>query len=175
MFAYLVRRLLQGIPTIFGVTLATFLLLNVFGGDPVRARLGKSATQEDIRQLRKEYGLDRPLAIQYVDYLRQIATLDFGKSFVTREEVRSLIGRAIGPSLSITAPALIVTTLLALLLALFSAYFRGSFIDRMLVVMAVFGMSISFRVYIVSAQYFLAFRLGAFQIYGYNRSLTGRW
>ena len=56
---YAFRRLLQGIPTLLGVTLVTFILLNVFGGDPVRARLGKSATEQDVRALRQEYGLDQ--------------------------------------------------------------------------------------------------------------------
>ena len=175
MLAYAVRRLLQGLPTLIGVTLVTFLLLNVFGGDPAIARLGKSATQEDIDALRREYGLDRPLLVQYGRYLREIATLDFGRSFVTRETVSSIVGRSVGPSLSITAPALLLTTLLSIGIGLIAARWRGSTLDRSLVALSVAGMSISFLAYVVLAQYVLAYKLGWFQVYGYESGLVARW
>jgi peptide/nickel transport system permease protein len=173
--AYVLRRLLQGIPTLLGVTLITFFLLNVLGGDPAAARLGKSATAEDLAALRAEYGLDRPLPAQYVRYLREIVTLDFGRSFVTREPVREVLGQSVGPSLCITVPALFFTTTLGLGIALLSAFRRGGLLDRLLVVLAVFGMSISFLVYIVAGQYFLAYKLGWFQIYGYDAGWLARW
>lgn len=175
MGAYVARRLLQGLPTLVGVTLLTFLLLNVFGGDPVLVRLGKSATQADIDALRREYGLDRPLAEQYGRYLREIVTLDFGRSFVSREEVSSILARSVGPSLCITAPALALTTLVSLLLALVAARWRGSALDRALMAAAVAGMSISFLVFVVAGQYVLAYQLGWFQVYGYESGLLSRW
>lgn len=175
MTGYIIRRLLQGIPTLLGVTLLTFLLLNVFGGDPVRARLGKSATEADIQALRNEYGLDEPYVIQYLTYLQEIVTLDFGRTFVTREPVGEAVVRSLGPSLSITAPALLLTTLVALGIALVSAFWRGSLVDRTLVVTAVMGMSISFLVYIVAGQYFLAYKLDLFPVYGYQSGWVERW
>lgn len=175
MIAYVLRRLLQGIPTLLGVTLVTFLLLNVFGGDPVRARLGKAATPADIAALRHEYGLDRPYALQYLTYLREIVTLDFGRTFVTREPVGEAVLRSLGPSLSITAPALLLTTLVSLVIALISAFYRGRLLDRGLVITAVMGMSISFLVYIVAGQYFLAYKMGLFPVYGYDSGLLARW
>ena len=171
MGAYVVRRLIQGVPILLGVTLITFLLLNVFGGDPVLARLGKSATHDDIAALQAEFGLDQSLPIQYLRYLREIASLDFGASFVTREPVMQLIALRVGPSLSITAPALFLTTLLSITLGMISAFHRGRLLDRGVVV----GMSVSFLVYIVAGQYFVAFRGGLFEIYGYDSSLLGRW
>lgn len=175
MAPYVVRRLLQGIPIVLGVTLITFFLLNMFGGDPVAHRLGKSATLEDIAAMQREFGLDQPLWRQYLDYLRQIITLDFGESFVTRERVNDLIRRGTGPSLSITVPALVLTTLTSVTLSLISAFNRGKALDRGIVVLAVLGMSISFLVYIVAGQYFLAYKAGLFQIYGYESSVIGRW
>jgi peptide/nickel transport system permease protein len=157
------------------VTFITFLLLNVFGGDPVRARLGKSATPEDVAALRQEYGLDRSYAVQYATYLKEIVTLDFGRTFVTREPVRDVIVRSLGPSLSITLPALLLTTMISLSVGLVSAFNRGRLLDRALVVSSVLGMSISFLVYIVAGQYFLAYKLGWFQVYGYDSGWIGRW
>src|SRR5688572_20089865 len=106
MSKYVVRRLLFGIPIILGVTLITFFLFQVFGGDPVAQFLGKNATAETIEAYRREYGLDRPLLIQYFDYLRQLLTLDFGRSFVTRQPVLTMLGQGVGPTLSMTIPAL---------------------------------------------------------------------
>ena len=175
MLAYVIRRLAQGIPTLFGVTLITFVLLNVFGGDPAAARLGKSATEEDLRALRAEYGLDKSYPAQYLRYLTEIAKLDFGNSFVTEQPVREILKRGIGPSISITLPALILTTIISLAISIISAFNRGKWLDRTLVVMAVFGMSISFLVYIVVGQYFLAYKAGWFQIYGYDSGWLTRW
>jgi len=174
-FPYVLRRLFQGLPTLLGVTLVTFMLLNVFGGDPVRARLGKSATPEDMAALRQEYGLDRGYVAQYGTYLWEIVTLDFGRTFVTREPVRDVILRSLGPSICITAPALLLTTLISLSVGLVSAFNRGRLLDRALVVSSVIGMSISFLVYIVAGQYFLAYKLGWFQVYGYDSGWLGRW
>jgi len=69
MGAYIVRRLLQAIPTVFGVALLTFLLFNAFGPDPVRTALGNHATTEAMASLRHQWGLDKPLALQFLDFL----------------------------------------------------------------------------------------------------------
>ena len=175
MAAYVLRRLLQGIPILFGVTLMTFVLLNVFGGDPVVSRLGKSATQADIEALRGEYGLDRSLPQQYFQYLDEIVHFDFGASFVTREPVVDILAAGVGPSVSITAPALILTTLISVVLGLVSAFNRGRRLDRAIVITSVLGMSISFLVYIVVGQYVLAFKADLFEIYGYDSGWIARW
>jgi peptide/nickel transport system permease protein len=173
--AYVLRRLLLGIPTLIGVTLITFLLLNVFGGDPVATQMGKNPDPADLAARRAEYGLDRPLPVQYLRYLREIVSFDFGRSFVTRERVSEIVAQRIGPSLSITIPALALTTLVSVSIALVAAFNRGRFLDRFLMIGAVLGMSISFLVYIVAGQYLLAFRAGWFQIYGYDSGWLGRW
>ena len=81
MIQIILKRILQGVPTVFGVTLITFLLFNVAGGDPVSLYLGKSANPKEIELMKKEYGLDQPLVSQYTDFLEEIVTFDFGKSF----------------------------------------------------------------------------------------------
>lgn len=175
MRAYVIRRLLHGIPILLGVTLITFLLFHVFGGNPVVQFLGKSATAEEIARLEREHGLDRPLLVQYLGYLEEIVTLDFGRSFVTKEPVGEMLSRGAVPSLSLTLPALLATSLLAISIGLVAAFFRGRFMDRALMAAAVMGMSISFLVYIVVGQYLLAFQLPLFQIHGYEDGVTERW
>lgn len=175
MTGYVFRRLVQGVPTLLGVTLLTFLILNVFGGSPVAARLGKSASEADIAAMEREYGLHQPLPRQYLTYLREVVTFDFGRSFVTRERVGELIRRSLGPSISITFPALLLTTIISVFVATISASFRGTAIDRGLVAAAVLGMSVSFLVYIVAGQYFLAYKGRLFQVYGYESGWLERW
>lgn len=175
MWGFVLRRLLGGVPIILGVTLITFLLLNVVGGDPALQMAGKNATEQDLKALRAEYGLDKPLVFQYTDYLKQIVTLDFGKSFKTKEPVTEIIKSRAGPSISLTLPALAATSLLALSTGLIAANFRQRFLDRGLMALAVTGMSVSFLVYIVVGQYLLAFQLRAFQIHGYDSDPFGRW
>ena len=144
MIGIIVKRLIQGVPTVFGVTLITFILFNVVGGDPVTHYLGKSANPKEVELMKKEYGLDQPLINQYTDFLEEVVTFDFGRSYRTRDPVSEMLLDRIGPSLSLTLPALVLTTLLGIAIALLSTYNRGRAIDRSLVVLAVAGMSISF-------------------------------
>lgn len=175
MTAYVLRRLLHGIPIILGVTLITFILFHVFGGNPVASFLGKNATAADIAAMEKEYGFDKSMTLQYLDYLYQILRFDFGRSFATREPVTDMIRSGVGPSLSLTLPALLLTSIISVSIALISAFFRGRLADRLLVFFAVVGMSVSFLVYIVLGQYLLAFKLPLFQIHGYEAGLVDRW
>lgn len=172
---YLLDRLLQGIPILLGVTLVTFLLFDVFGGDPAVAFLGKHASVAEIEAMRRAYGFDQPLALRYLTYLWQIVTLDFGRSFVTSEPVSELLLRGAPASLSLTVPALMATTILSVSIGLVAAYFRGRFVDRALMIMATVGMSVSFLVYIVVGQYLLAFEWPLFHIHGYQRGFVERW
>lgn len=175
LLAHALRRILHGIPIILGVTLITFLLFHVFGGDPVAQFLGKNATPEDLAAYAKEYGFDRPLWAQYFEYLRQILFFDFGRSFVTHAPVTEMLLQGAGPSLSLTLPALLATTVLSVSAALLAAYFRGRPLDRALVVLMVLGMSTSFLVYIVVGQYLFAFQLPLFHIHGYQSGFAERW
>lgn len=175
MTRYVLRRLLHGIPIVLGVSVITFVLFYVFGGDPVLQYLGKHATPEQIAALQRQYGLDRPLYIQYLAYLREIVTLDFGLSFESHEPVSQLLWRGVGPSLSLTVPALFATTILSVSVGLVAARFRGRAVDRGLMVLAVAGMSVSFLVYIVVGQYLLAFEWPLFHIHGYRPGVVERW
>jgi peptide/nickel transport system permease protein len=172
MFAYLVRRMLYMVPILIGICLLTFVLLNVVGGDPVLPMLGKHANAESIAALRHELGLDRPLYMQFLDYLRQIVTFDFGRSYSNKQQISDLILRAAPVSLCLMIPAFFISIIVAISLALFVAFKRGTLWDRITVLFCVFGVSFPMLGTILFAQYFLAFKLDLFPISGFSFGLV---
>ena len=174
MWAYTIRRLLYSIPILFGVSLVVFALFHLVGGDPAQLLLGKHATAERVAVVRTELGLDRPLIYQFGNYLKEIVTFDFGKSYTTREEIRKKIADGFIPTLCLSVPAFFLTAILSLGVALFVAYFRGRWIDRLSVIFFVFLMSMPGLAYILFGQYILASKLGLFPISGYGSSWEDR-
>ena len=92
---YSLRKLLSGIPLILGVTFVSFLLMVYFGPDQTYQLLGKNPTPEQITEIRHQLGYDKPFVVRYADYLRQLATLEFGHSDSTGEKVSALLFRTI--------------------------------------------------------------------------------
>ncbi len=168
MLAYIARRLLQMIPILLGVSLIVFVLFTKVGEDPVRVALGSHATPEAIANLEAKWGLDQPLPIQYLNFLKQIVTFDFGRSYSTDELLSETFANGALVSLSLTVPPFLVGLFLNVSIAVLIAYYRGSWIDRFSTVIFVAGMSISYLVYILSFQYVFAFLLGWFPINGFE-------
>lgn len=173
MILYIIKRLLHAIPILLGVTIITFLLFNVVGGDPVYQMVGKGAKQAEIDALRHELGLDRPLYQQYFHYLKQISTFDFGRSYATKQKISTMIRDGIGPSLSLAIPAFIFGSLLGICISLFVAFYRGKIFDRLIVMLSIAGMSVSVLAYIIAGQYYLAYICNLFPISGWEPGLTG--
>jgi peptide/nickel transport system permease protein len=168
MLAYVIRRLLYLIPTIFGVAVLVFLLFTVAGEDPVRIALGNHASPEAIADLQAKWGLDKSLFAQFGDFLMQILTFDYGISYNNGERLSDLFAKGAVVSLSLTLPPFLLGLCLNVSLAMLIAYFRGSWLDRWATAIAVMAMSVSYLVYIIALQYLLAFKLDLFPINGYE-------
>jgi len=170
MLQYILRKLLYGVPLILGVTLVSFLLMVYFGPDQTYALLGKSATPEQILELRHELGYDQPFVTRYVEYLRELATLDFGNSNSTGEQVSALLGRTIPVSLLLVLPGFILGNLIAIAVALVAAHYRSRWPDKLIMGFSVVGMSISFLIVIIAFQVILSSSqgLGIFPVRGWN-------
>src|SRR5580658_10570567 len=89
--AYLVRRLGMTLPTLFGVTVFVFVLLRVVPGDPIAMMIPGEASPLDIARLRASYGLDRSIPVQFIVFLRNIFSGDFGTSISLRQDVLRLV------------------------------------------------------------------------------------
>lgn len=175
MVKYIVRRIAYMIPILIGVTLITFLLFNVVGGDPAAQAAGKHASVEQIETIRRELGLDRPLPMQYLFYLKQIVTFDFGRSWSTKQEIATMFFDGVGPSLSLTLPAFLISQAITLALSLILARWRGTRFDKSAKVFCLAMMSMSSLVYILWGQFVLAFQWNLFPISGWDSSWAGRW
>ena len=172
MFAYVVRRLWQTVPTLLGVVLLVFFLFNFVGGDPAYLLAGKISNPEQIENIRRQLGVDRPYTVQLWIFIQQIATGDFGVSWSTNEKVSEIFASRLGPSLTVLVPMLAVETLIAMAAAMLVAYLRGSLTDRMVMIACTVGQSISILVYIIVLQYVLAYQLGWFPVQGWGDSLA---
>jgi peptide/nickel transport system permease protein len=171
MAAYILRRLWQMVPTILGVVLLVFFLFKYFGGDPAEILGGLNATPEQIAAIRQQLGLDQPVWVQLGIYLKSIVTFDWGKSWATNEAVSSLFASRLPATLTVMLPILVLDVLLALPLAMWVAYRRGSLADRTLMVITTVALSISFLVYIIVGQYLFGFQLGWFPVQGWSDNL----
>jgi len=145
MAAYALRRLLQFIPTIVGVTLILFLLLNVLPGNAALMAGGSQETNVDatyIEVMKKEWGLDQPLYVRYLDYMGKLLVGDLGKSFLRRESVSGLLASRIWPTLKLAVVAMGVAVCLGVPLGFYSALRQGSWQDSASMVGAVSGVSL---------------------------------
>jgi len=167
---YALRKLLNGIPLVLGVTLISFVLMVYFGPDKTYQLLGKNPTVQQIAEVRHELGYDRPFAVRYFDYLREIGTLDFGYSDSTGERVSGILLRTIPISLALIAPGFVLGNLLGVLLAVVAARFRGGLVDKLIMGGSVVGMSISFLIVIIAFQVIFSssYGLGWFPVRGWE-------
>ena len=168
MTAYLIRRLWQMVPTMFGVVLLVFLLFKGFGGDPAEILAGQNASAAQVDAVRQQLGLNEPLATQFWIFLKQIVTFDWGRSWATNESVAHLFATRLPATLTVMIPILLLDVCLAVPLAMFVAYVRGTLTDRAIVAVCVLAMSISFLVYIIFGQYVFGFLLGWFPVQGWS-------
>jgi peptide/nickel transport system permease protein len=172
MFAYILRRLWQMLPTMAGVVLLVFVLFNWVGGDPAYILAGKMSNAEAIANIRKQLGIDQPYYVQLWIFVKQIVTFDFGNAWSTGEPVSHIMATRLGPSLTVLVPLTILETFFGVALALAIAFVRGSLTDRAVMIACTVGMSISILVYIIVFQYGFAYKLGLFPVQGWGASFS---
>ena len=168
MLKYIGKRLLEVIPTTFGIIVLTFILFNVIGGSPAQVILGKNATAESIAAFNHKYGYDLPLPQQFVKFCTDLAKGDFGISTEADEPVLDVLKRGVGPSLSLTVPILAGGTVVGLMLAMLCAAGRGGRLDRAVLIGSTVLMSVNYVVWVLAGQFILAFKMGLFPVWGYE-------
>ena len=155
MTAFILRRLLLSIPTLFGVLVVAFLLLYVAPGDPVQAMVGERADSATIARLRQELRLDDPLPVQFMHYVGGIVKGDLGRSYITNRPIRRDIIERFPKTLQLAGAAMLLATICGVTLGVLSGNNPGGIIDRFGLGIAYLG--ISFPVYWVGLLLILLF------------------
>ena len=141
MRAYLLTRLLLTLPVLVGVSLVSFTILHVTGGDPARIMLGQEARPEDVSALRRTLGLDAPILVQYGWFVGRALRGDLGQSLTYRQPVRQMIGQRLPTTLMLTGVALALSVAAALPLGVAAALRRGTGVDAAAMFVALLGVS----------------------------------
>lgn len=167
---YLVRRLLHAAALLLGVTFVSFLLMVYFGPDRTFELVGKNPTAQQIREVRHALGYDRPFLARYGHYLGQLLTLDLGLSDSSGEPVAAMLERSAPVSLALVLPGFVLGNLLGLALAMLAAWYRGRWLDKLIMSASVVGMSISFLIIIIALQVLLCtpYGLNLFPVRGWK-------
>lgn len=165
---YIIKRTLYVIPVLVGVTFLLFVLFNLVAGDPTYLLLGKHASATQMEELRRELGLNKHWLLQYWDILSSAFTFDFGRSWSSKQEIMGMVKQGAIPSFTVTFPAFVVGLLLSISISLLVAFYRGKALDRLTVLITVIMMSFPSLAYILFSQYFFGYKLGWFEISGYE-------
>jgi peptide/nickel transport system permease protein len=142
MTAYLLKRLLIGALTLVVASIVVFSVLEILPGDPARLMLGLNASEETVQVLREQMGLNQPILLRYLDWAGGLLTLDFGKSYTYSVPVADLVAERVVVSLPLAIMALVLSTVIAIPVGVFSAQRRGSAADTLSMGAAQIGVAI---------------------------------
>jgi peptide/nickel transport system permease protein len=167
---YTLRKALQGLLLILGVTFISFLLMVWFGPDQTYTLIGKNATPAQIQEVRQALGYDRQFLARYADYLVELLTLDLGASTSSGEPVSGMLARTVPVTLALMLPGFVLGNLLGVTLGMAAARRRGQWSDRLISGLSVTGMSISFLIIIIAFQVLLCtpYGLDLFPVRGWQ-------
>lgn len=173
MAGYILRRLLATIPVLAIVAVLVFFMLRLTPGDPAAIIAGPSATSEDIAQIRDKLGLEKPIPVQFAQWLGHTLTGDFGESYFYKKPVARLIADRVEPTISLAVITILLATLIAVPLGTLAAWRQGSWIDRAVMGFSVMGFSVPVFVigYIMIGVFSL--ELGWFPVQGYQAISEG--
>jgi peptide/nickel transport system permease protein len=167
-FGFVLYRPLQLLPVLFGVSIVAFLLLHAVPGDPIRALLGEKATPEVVESLRARYGLDQPVMVQYLYYIRNLAVGDLGQSIVYKVPVVELLGRRTQATLFLLVFSTLLSIAITLPLSIISAQYRGRLPDQVIRAFATVGLGFPAFWLGIMLIILLSVKLGWFPVAGYG-------
>ena len=139
---YLLRRILQMIPVVLGTTLLVYALVFALPGDPVKAMFGDKPVNEAVAaQIRAEYNLDKPFIVQYLLFLKNALTLDFGKTF-SGQLVIDVIGRAFPVTIKLALMAFVFEAVFGVIFGVISGLKKGKWCDTVILIFSLLLISV---------------------------------
>ncbi|ESW78009.1 peptide ABC transporter [Mesorhizobium sp. LSJC285A00] len=167
MAVYILRRLVSAIAVMAMVGIFVFLLLRLAPGDPAAMIAGRSATEEMLAGIREQLGLNEPLPVQFIRWLRDMLGGDFGTSIFAGRPVLELISQRLEPSLSLSILTMILSVTVGVSFGILAAWRTGGFLDRLLAAFSALGYSIPVFVIGYFLIYFFAIRTRWLPVQGY--------
>lgn len=180
MSEYIIRRLLQMIVLLFGISLVSFTIMQLAPGDPIDLLTDRSATAEDKARIAARYGFDRPIYIQYTKWLGHVLRGDFGRSFITGQPVLQMIGERLPATLYLNFITLIIIYILAIPIGIISALKQYSVFDHGVTFFAFLGQAMPAFWFALLLIYFVGLRFDFIEIagmatYGIDFSTSPFW
>jgi ABC-type dipeptide/oligopeptide/nickel transport system permease component len=139
---YFVKRIMLLFPTLLGITLISFLLIQCLPGDPAQGLAGERASPETLESIRKELGTDRSVILQYFGYLKLLTRGELGRSYYTNREIQKDIAEKLPNTLKLAVSAMLFAAFFGLLLGILMAVKRGTIWDKLGLVISVGGISL---------------------------------
>ncbi|HEX7039638.1 MAG TPA: ABC transporter permease [Trueperaceae bacterium] len=166
MSQFVIRRVLSFIPLLLGMSVVVFLILQLLPGDPATIIAGQFATQEDVARVRESLGLNRPIHVQYLSFLRRLVTLDLGTSFATRRPVTEMIALRFPATITLALLAMLIALVFGTLAGMVAASARNSAWDVLAMLGSLAGISLPGFWLGLLLIYYFAVRLGWFPTSG---------
>ncbi|WP_088066874.1 nickel ABC transporter permease [Gottfriedia luciferensis] len=168
MFLFIVRRIIQTIPVLLGVSLVVFLIMQMVPGDPATLLAGEGATKQTIEMIRHQLGLDRPIVIQYFDYVLNVLHGDFGESLRNNRPVLDEIMIRLPITLELALASIFITVVLGMLAGIISATKQYSVADITIMIIALLGISLPSFWFGLMLIYFFSVNLHLFPVAGWG-------
>ena len=172
MITYIIRRIIQAFFILILVTILVFLVMRLLPGDPIYMIMSdgqlSNTTEEEIEQIRHQFGLDKPTLVQYGNWISGILHGDFGISIVHQRSPLSIIGKAIPITLNISLPAFFISLIIGIPAGVVCAIRRGTWIDNIVTVLANIGITIPIFWLGTMLIYLFALQLGWLPVQGYT-------
>jgi peptide/nickel transport system permease protein len=169
------KRLATAIPVLWGVSLVTFLVINVMPGDAAQQLLGANATPDQVAQLRSQLHLDQPVFERYVNWLGDVVTGDLGSSFASDQPVTSILSERLPVTFELLGYAFIVSLGLTVPVALLAARRPNGIVDRLSMMVSMVGLSVANYVLALVLVYVFAVKLDWLPAIGYVNPADGIW
>ncbi|MBY5556838.1 ABC transporter permease [Rhizobium leguminosarum] len=170
-YKFVLTRPLQFLPVIFGISVITFILVRLIPGDPARNILGTRATPAALASIRAQYGLDQPMWLQYVYFLKNLANGEMGKSILYKIDVLKLIVTRIEPTLALVVSSVVLSVLIAVPMSAIAARNAGRAPDHAVRIVSTFG--IGFPPFWLGLMLIILFsvELGVLPVSGYGATI----
>jgi peptide/nickel transport system permease protein len=170
----LLWRPLQVIPVLIGISIITFVLVRSIPGDPARVLLGTKSTPEAIARIRAQFGLDEPLWLQYLYFVKNLLAGEMGTSILYRTDVLPLIGERLGPTVFLVFGSVVLAIAIALPLAALAAIRRGGIVDNAIRLISTVGLGLPPFWLGIMLIIIFSIKFGLFPVSGYGDTVLER-